>query len=100
MSSSEGGVVSVTVIVVGWETFNPLSMAVIEIVSLPVKLNPDGILTEKLPLLSTVPVNMCPSLNAKLIFVLASAVPIIALSSVVMLFATGFSGGTLSIKST
>lgn len=70
-------------------------MAVIEIVSLPVKLNPDGILTEKLPLLSTVPVNMRPSLNAKLIFVLASAVPIIALSSVVMLFATGFSGGTL-----
>lgn len=41
-------------------------MAVIEIVSLPVKLNPDGILTEKLPLLSTVPVNMCPSLNVSL----------------------------------
>ncbi len=54
---------------------------------------------EKFPLLSTLPLSVRPSLNVKLIFVSTSAVPLIEVSSVVILLAFGATGGILSIMS-
>ena len=75
-----GGVVSVTVIVIAGDTFDPLSVEVIDIISFPVKTKPLGTDTEKFPVLSAVPDNVLPSLKFNVIVVLASAVPLIAVS--------------------
>ena len=77
--SNRWSVVSVTVIIAG-DTFDPLSVEVIDIVSFPVKTKPLGTDTEKFPVLSAVPDNVLPSLKFNVIVVLASAVPLIAVS--------------------
>ena len=94
-----GCVVSVTVITVADDLFNPLSVAIIDIVSLPVKTKSLGIDTEKFPVLSVVPVNSLPSLKFNVILVLGSDVPLTVVSWVVMLLALGVAGATLSIIS-